>query len=215
MRQLLESTIPMQVSKIMTGRTYGWSDKCTEANIAVLFQGMALYLGRNKSKDTPLAVELRDFNGNFHFGAHVEYIKQGEEASDEGSWALAYTFYEDEIDHDNWNVTNFTENQVSNEIAKDIAYNHFGFIYKFESKDDNGKACEGSAQELLCTIIDVVKDYMQANMTEDNELNFEGYFTMTAKPDSDGKAYIGIVPSAQLKQLVKDDASIKENGAAA
>ena len=56
---------------------------------------------------------------------------------------------------------------------------------------------------------------MQANMTEDNELNFEGYFTMTAKPDSDGKAYIGIVPSAQLKQLVKDDASIKENGAAA
>jgi len=203
MKNFLETTICMEVGKIMTARDYGWSNECTEVCVAALFQGMAIYLGRNKNKDGVVAIELRDFNDQFHFGAYAQYIKQGEDG--EGSWTLNYTFDENEIDRDTWTVVNLTVDQVAKGIIKDIVYTEFGYDFKFDGRDDNGRMSEGNLAELLFTTIDVVKSYMAANVTIDPEMSFERYFTMVAKLNADNSVYIGIEPSALMKQYVKDD----------
>lgn len=208
MKNYLESTIPMQLNKIMSGRNYGWNDQCSEACIRSLFEGFAVYLGRNKSKDTPLAIVLKDVDDKFHFAAYVQYLKQGEAGADEGSWALNYTFSESDLDKENWTIVNYPDDQVAFGMVSDIAFSRYGMVFKFLPKDADGKICEGSPQELLCTCIDTVYDYMRANVAQDPTLEYTDYFTATAKVDGDGSVYVGITPSALLKQHVKDDSMI-------
>ena len=215
MKNYLESTIPTQVDKIMSSRDYGWNDRCTEVCIRTLCEAMAVYLGRNKSKDTPVAIELRDVDDKFHFGAYVQFIKQDEEGADDGSWPLNYTFAENDIDHENWTVVKYPEDQVACGILSDIAFSRYGMIFKFLPKDTDGKICEGSPQELLCTCIDAVYDYMRANVAQDPDLEFTDYFTATAKVDGDGSVYVGMTASALMKQHVKDDAFIDKKDSAA
>lgn len=210
MKNYLESTIPMQVGKIMSNRNYAWNDFCTESCIKTIFEGMAVFLGKKKSKDTPVALEVRDINDKFRFGAFVQYHKQDEESADEGSWTLNYTFDEDEIDRKNWKVSSFPEDQVASGIIEDIAYTQWGMIFKFLPKDNNNNVCEGSPQELICTVLDVIYDYMRTNVTTDPVLEFTNYFTATAALNGES-VYVGIEPSALLKQHVKDDSGIDAN----
>ena len=205
MKDFKETNICMELNKIMSARQYGYDDECTLRNVGILFQGMAVYLGGAKSKDNPVAVILTDYQGNFHFGAYVQYLKPDD--SDEGSWTLNYTFNEDDIDKDNWKVVNLTEDNEAFDMMNRLAQTQFGVRYKFNPRDDNNRVNEGSAQELLCTTIDVVKNYMKANVTIDPDMQFDRYFTMSAKLESDYSVYIGVVPSALMKQYVKDDAA--------
>jgi hypothetical protein len=209
MKNFLESGINLQVSKTFTNRNYGWNDFATESCIKTLFEGAAIFLGKNKSKDTPTALVFKDIDGRFHFGAYVQFHKQEEEGTDEGSWTLSYTYNEDDIDP-KWAIYDFTESQVAYKAIIDIAHDKFGINFKYAPKDDNNKICEGSAQELLITIMDVIFDYMRANVSIDPVLEFPGYFTMTSEI-SGNSVYVGIEPSEQMKQHVKDDSEIEVN----
>ena len=68
-----------------------------------------------------------------------------------------------------------------------------------------GKICKGSSTELVTVVLDALYDYMRANVTLDPVLQMDNYFTMTAEAVNDGSVYVGIEPSAILKQYVKDD----------
>jgi hypothetical protein len=82
MKNYLESSIPMQIMKTFTSRDYGWNDFVSEACIKTLFEGAAIFLGKNKSKDTPVALVFKDANDKFHFAAYVQFHKQEEEGAD-------------------------------------------------------------------------------------------------------------------------------------
>lgn len=41
MKKLLESTILMQIGKVMSSRDYGWNDFCSEACIKTIFEATA------------------------------------------------------------------------------------------------------------------------------------------------------------------------------
>ena len=208
MKNYLETTINMQVNKIMSSRNYGWNDHCTEMILNTLFEATAVYLGRNKSKDTPVAIEIRDANDKFHFGAFVQYMKTDEAGADEGSWALSYTFSENDINHTDWTVVKYPQDQVAAAVIEDIAYSRYGIMFKFLEKDSSGKVAEGSPQELINICIDAVHDYMRANVMNDPVLEFGNYATLTARQDGENSVYIGVEPSALMKQYVKDDAAI-------
>lgn len=213
MKNFFESTICMQIGKEMSSRNYGWNDRCTEVTIKTMIEGFAVYLGRNKSKDRPLAVELKDANDKFHFGMVAQYIKQDEEGADDGSWALTMTFDEKDIDRENWTVVSYPEDQVLDSIVYDVGYSRYGAYYKFSPKDNNNEVCEGSPQELFCACIDGIANYMRANASVDPQLELENYFTCTAKLEGDGSIYIGVEPSALMKQHIKDDAAIDAKAA--
>ena len=205
MKNFLESTVPMQVSKIMLDRNYGWGEHSTLVTIKTLIEGFAVYLGRNKSKDTPVAATLVGLNDKFYFQ------KQDEEGADEGSWTLSMTFDEKDIDYDNWTVAKYPHDPVLSGIIYDVGFTRYGANFVFSPKDNVGTICEGSPQELFCTIVDVIVDYMRANVSIDPQLELTNYFTITATLETDGSVYLGVEPSALMKQHVKDDSDIDSN----
>ena len=211
MKNYLESSISMHVGQTMANLNYGWNDLCTETTIKTLVEGCAVYLGRNKSKDRPVAVELRDKNDKFHFGMYVQYIKQDE--GDEGSWTLSMTFDEKDIDRENWTIVRYPEDQVLAGIIYDVGYTRYGAYYKYSPKETNNTICDGSPQELFCICVDGIVDYMRANVAIDPEMEMTNYFTCSAKLEADGSVYIGVEPSALMKQHIKDDAAIDNDNA--
>lgn len=210
MKNYLESQINMEVMAIMKSKRYGWNDYITESTIKSIFEGMAMFLGKHKSKDIPVALIIRDCNDKFHFGAFVQFQKQGEEGSDEGSWTLNYTFDENDIDQKNWKVYFFPDDQTACAAFEDVAHAKYAMFFRIKPKDDDNKVCEGSVQELVCIVLDCIFNYMRANVTIDPVLEFADYFTMTAEMNNTD-VYVGIEPSATLKQFVKDDEKIEEN----
>jgi hypothetical protein len=56
---------------------------------------------------------------------------------------------------------------------------------------------------------------MRANVAIDPELEMTNYFTASAKLEGDGSVYIGVEPSALMKQHIKDDAAIDQAKSAA
>ena len=201
MKEFHDTTICKNVGEIMIGRSYAWNDKCTEVSIKCIMEGMTIYLGRNKSKDNTVATVLLDQENKFHFGMWIEYIKE----DNNNSWQLGVTFDEKDIDYENWSVAKYPDNQVLVGIVDDVCYSTYGAHYKFVPKDNNGQICQGSAQELFCICLDVVADYMRANVAVDPVMRMDPYFEATAKLQSDGSVYIEIEPLMMLKQHIKDD----------
>lgn len=205
MKNYLECTIPQHVLKVMQSRSYIWDDFSTEALIKTAFETGAIFLSRHKSKDTTTALIFRDMEDKFHFASYVQFHKQEEEGSDEGSWTLNYTFDENDIDTKNWTVFTFPSDQEAKHLLEDIAFTQYGIIFKYMEKDSMGKICKGSSAELVNVVLDGIFDYMRANVTLDPVLVMDNFFTMTAEAVNDGSVYVGIEPSALLKQYVKDD----------
>lgn len=213
MKNFYETDICKTIGEIMVGRNYGWNDKGTEVTIKTLMEGFSVYLGRNKSKDNPVAVELVDVDGKFHFGMWVEHVKDDD--NEEGSWKLNMTFEESTMDRNNWTITNYPDDPVLVGIVQDVGYTNFGAHYKFAPKDANGKICEGSPQELFCTCVDCIVDYLRANVAIDPELEMSYYFSAVAKLEADGSVYIEAKPSNNLQQHIKDDKVLKSTEVAA
>lgn len=205
MRNFLEATINSQVQKAMLGRSFNWSERCTEICIQSMIEGFAVYLGRNKNKDNTVAAILVDMNDRFHFGMYVQYQKQDESGGDEGSWSLSMTFDERDIDKENWTIVKFPDDQVLENTVYDLSYTRYGGVFKFKPKDNVGRISEGSPQELFCTVIDALVAYMRANVAIDPQLDIPNYCVLTGKLEGDGSVYIGAEPSALIKQHVKDD----------
>lgn len=209
MKKLEESQVMSMMFDIMDGRGYDWKDRNTVGAVRSLFMGFSYYLGKHKNKDTTVCCVLKDVLNKFHFAAYVQFIKNEEDSSDEGSWTLNFTYDEADVDYKNWETHNFPEDTVLAASLTKTCYNQLGIQYAFRPQMSKEDPEDGSAQEIFCTVMDTIKDYMRQSLGTDPVLELENYFTMTAEANGE-KVYIGIEPSAILKQYVKDDAGIKE-----
>lgn len=210
MKNLKETSLYVMVSnEFINSRHYGWNDQCTDIIIESTFSAFASFLGMVKNKDTTTAVVIKDIYGEFCFGAFVQFHKSEEEGTDEGSWTLNYTFDKNDIE-DSWKVYDFAEDmEVANNFYT-VAYTKYGMGFATQPKDDNNAKPEGSAQDLVTIIFNMIKEYMRANITIDPQLDITDIATLTAAVADDNSVVIGIEPSALMKQYVKDDADIKE-----
>ena len=203
MKNLIESSIYENVLKEMaTIRGYRWDDNATASIIFSTLEAMAKFLGQKKSKDNPVALIITDKNGGFHFGATVEFDKEGD--SEEGSWSLNYTFKESDIDTTNTTIYKIPESQEANTTLVDVAFKGYSMRYSFAENSDPTVQNDGSPTELITCIFDIIRDYMKANVTIDPQLDITNYCVLTARADGNDVA-IGIEPDAKLKQHVKDD----------
>lgn len=207
MKNLLETSIMSAVKDEFYKDQFSWNDYCTEVCVKTVMESMAIFLGKNKSKDQPVALIIKDFNDQFVFAAYVQFHKQQEEGADEGSWTLNYTYDEDDIDTKNWKLYYIPDDQEAIAILYDVAFSKYCMRFISQPKDDNEKYCKGSAQHIVLVILRAIYDYMRANVTKDPVLQVTDFFTMTAEINGDS-VYVGIEPSALLKQHVKDDSDI-------
>lgn len=203
MRDIIESTIGNEAVKILEGDySLGWSETLTFNTIADVFVGMAKFLGKKKSKDKPVVVEIRDQNGAFHFAGYVTFLAQQENGSDEGSWALNYTFDESFIESD-WEKYDFIKDQEAFAVFTDVTYLDHGISWRFASADTN-ELSEGTPGFIIPILMDILKRYMEANVTTSPELSIGERVYLKAELNSNG-VYISVTPNAVLKSYVKDD----------
>lgn len=208
-KEIMETTIYNEIYKIMSSRDYGWGDNASSAIIRSTIEGMAAFLGQKKNKDFPVSVGIYDNNDKFHFGGIVEFQKAEEEGGDEGSWSIVFTFDENDIDKNTTKIYKIPEDQEANKTLAATAYEKEGMYYTFMENEDNNVQNDGSPQELMIVVFDVIRDYMRMNITQDPVLIITGVAKMTAVADTNtNNVIIGIEPDEKIRQYVKDDASI-------
>ena len=207
MKDILASTLPNECMKrIMDGMGFGWSESLTTGTYSDFFQAAAKFLAVKKSKDKPVVLEFRDMTGGFHMAAIVQFLPQSEEGADEGSWALNFTFDESDIDKA-WEIYNFADNPEARQVFYDVTYANNGVTWRFKEMDANDQVCEGTAVQIICVLIDTLRDYMALNVSIDPELEINNIAQFKAEISGD-KVYIGVTPMPLIKQLVKNDSSI-------
>ena len=208
-KEIMETTIYNEIYTIMSSRDYGWGDNASSAIIRSTIEGMAAFLGQKKNKDFPVSVGIYDNNDKFHFGGIVEFQKAEEEGGDEGSWSIVFTFDENDIDKNTTKIYKIPEDQEANKTLAATAYEKEGMYYTFMENEDKNVQNDGSPQELMIVVFDVIRDYMRMNITQDPVLIITGVAKMTAVADTNtNNVIIGIEPDEKIRQYVKDDASI-------
>ena len=208
-KEIMETTIYNEIYKIMSSRDYGWGDNASSAIIRSTIEGMAAFLGQKKNKDFPVSFGIYDNNDKFHFGGIVEFQKAEEEGGDEGSWSIVFTFDENDIDKNTTKIYKIPEDQEANKTLAATAYEKEGMYYTFMENEDKNVQNDGSPQELMIVVFDVIRDYMRMNITQDPVLIITGVAKMTAVADTNtNNVIIGIEPDEKIRQYVKDDASI-------
>ena len=208
-KEIMETTIYNEIYTIMSSRDYGWGDNASSAIIRSTIEGMAACLGQKKNKDFPVSVGIYDNNDKFHFGGIVEFQKAEEEGGDEGSWSIVFTFDENDIDKNTTKIYKIPEDQEANKTLAATAYEKEGMYYTFMENEDKNVQNDGSPQELMIVVFDVIRDYMRMNITQDPVLIITGVAKMTAVADTNtNNVIIGIEPDEKIRQYVKDDASI-------
>jgi hypothetical protein len=207
MKEMLNSTLPNEVQKrIQDGLGFGWAMEMTIDTMTDFLQASAKFLATKQNKDKPVALELRDINGGFHFATIVQFIPQEEAGADDGSWALSFTFEETDIDK-NWEVFDINESPEAKTVFYDVSYAKHGISWRFRELDNTDKIAEGTPIQILCVIVDAIRDYMVLNATMDPDLAMGDVVTFHAELAQD-KVYIGVTPGILLKQMVKADAAI-------
>ena len=79
MKDITSTTLLNETLKRITeGYKFGWSDELTVDALRFYFQASAKFLAVHKSKDKPVALELRDYNGGFHFAMVAQFMTQSE-----------------------------------------------------------------------------------------------------------------------------------------
>ena len=165
MKDILESTISNEAVKILEGDyDLGWSENLTINTITDVFIGMAKFLGKKKSKDKPIVVEIRDMNGNFHFAGYVSFLAQQESGTDEGSWALNYTFDESDIEPE-WERFDLINTPEAFATFYDVTYLGHGISWRFIPAETN-EVTEGTPAFIIPILMDLLKRYMEANVIE-------------------------------------------------
>jgi hypothetical protein len=203
MRDILESTIGNEAVKILEGDyDLGWSDTLTVNTITDVFIGMAKFLGKKKSKDKPVVVEIRDMNGKFHFAGYVSFLAQSESGSDEGSWALNYTFDESDLEPE-WDRYDLLSTPEAFATFHDVTYLSHGISWRFVPAETN-EVTEGTPLFIIPILMDLLKRYMEANVTVNPELSISERAYLKAEMGSTG-VHISITPNATLKSYIKDD----------
>lgn len=208
MKDIMSTTLPNEVLKRITeGYRFGWSDELTIDALRFYFQAAAKYLANHKSKDKPVALELRDFNGGFHFAMVVQFMAQNEDGADEGSWALSCTFDESDIDKNTYTVFNYAEDPEARAMFDQVSYQVGGLVWRFKQGETKDQVTEGTSTQILCILFDALAAYMRVNVTIDPEMAIGELVAFRSELAGD-KVYIGVTPGALLKQIIKQDDAI-------
>lgn len=207
MKNFIETSIPITIMQKMDTLGFYWKHELSIACLQGLFEAMAKFLSFKKSKDKPVGVVLNDLTNGFHFAAYVTFVPQNENGADEGSWVINYTFDENDIDPKSMVLYYYSDPEMRSTF-EDTTYSKDGIIWKHQLEAGTDKPCEASSMNILCVLLDSVRDYMISNINFDNEMCLTNYMNFVAEAESGGTVYILCEPSNLIKEFIKTDNAI-------
>lgn len=196
MKQTIETALPLEYNKVLALRGLTLDDNIMNDMLKVPVHAFSKYLGLKKNReDNGTALVLRDEKGNFIIAGVVKYHAP-ENEDQAGNWSYEFTFNEDDIKDAHQYIvsdTNFIE------VLAETATSHNIVIKDIEF-----------ALDLMIGFFVSIKNVLEQNITaaEEFEIESEGFFIATAAVEDDEKVF-SIVPSGEMKRLIKDDSTLE------
>ena len=161
----------------------------------ILFYGVSYLLKNNESKEKPVSFIVTNIKGKPIASATVEHFDN--EENETGNWSLVWSFDPEDI----------PENAEKLELQNDLTHSYFRtvagekYFMKFFDRT--------SIIELLSFSVEQLYKWLDENAKEGEEVSIELDGVFTAKVNiEDGKKIFAIIPSGEVKTIIKDDASI-------
>lgn len=176
----------------------GWDLTLVECEMIAktIFNGCTDSLSLLKNKNVPVVLLIQNLKGDkIAFGA-VSYEKD-DDSDEEGSWEYYWSYDCDKIPE---NATVYTIDQT--EILQTIAKRGHNLC-------SMTVGVLNYLAVLACSLFNVVKDTLdQQNLADGEEFIMEipGFFQATVKLEN-GEKVFGIIPSGEMKSIIKNDQS--------
>lgn len=202
-KKFLETNIPEDFSRDLSSQSFLLGPAHVYRIATVLFHGVSKCLGSMKSTTIPKAIVFRSIDHSFLAGAKVEYVTNNDDPSNPaaGRWDYTWTFYEDDLK--GCDCVDVTNNSLMSTYF--IASGSDLYNMKFAGPD--------LCILMMVMMVEKIINWLKENTSESDPavLVLDGVFKATAQVDDSGAIVMGIVPSGEMKTLIKDDAKIQEH----
>ena len=193
-----ETNIPEDFTRALAKQSFMIGPSNVWKIVSAIFHGASSAIGAIKNTETPKAIIFRSMDNSFLAAAKIQFVKNGEDLSN-GRWDYTWSFYEEDIKGFDTIEAN-TNTMISTYYAASAQklYN-----MRFASPD--------LSVAMATLSIEMIKGWLRDNAsTELTELSLDGIFKASSIVNEKGEVELGLVPSGEMKVLVKDDAQIQE-----
>ena len=198
MKTTIEKALPVEYNRVLSLRGLMLEDDVMGDMMKIPVHAFSKYLGLKKNRDDEngTALVLRDEKGNFIIAGVVKYHKP-ENEDQAGNWSYEFTFDEEDVKEAHQYIV--TDASFM-EVLQNVAIEHSISITEMSF-----------AFDLVVGFFIALKNVLEQNVTptEEFEIEAEGFFVATAVIEGDEKVY-SLVPSGEMKRLIKDDSTLEE-----
>lgn len=196
MKTTIENALPVEYNRLLALETLVLPEEIINDMMKIPVHAFSKYLGLKKNReDNGTSLVLRDESGNFIIAGVVKYHAP-EKEDQAGNWSYEFTFEEEDVKETHqYLVTDATFMTVLQKVATE----HSLVIQEMQF-----------ALALLVCFFNAVKNVLSENVTpaEEFEIESEGFFVATSAIEGDEKVF-SIVPSGEMKRLIKDDSTLE------
>ena len=184
------------------GYIFDRDDERPERLSKVFFAGVSSYLSRRKvtKEDECVALLISDINGQFKFGAVVEYTPN-ENPDEPGNWNYWFTFNQEDINdlEKRKTIKKYITDDAFKSVMDKVAYEVGGFGFEHSSY----------IYDSCLIVIDTILQVLDHEAIEGQVVDLEmpGYFLASVQTENDEKTF-AIVPDGHMKALIKSDVEL-------
>lgn len=196
MKTTIENAMPIEYNRVLALRGLMLEPELINDTMRVPLHAFSKYLGLKKNReDNGTSLILRDEKGNFIIAGVVRYHAP-EKEDQAGNWSYEFTFNEDDVKETHQYIVT---DSAFMEVLSSVAISHQIVITDMEF-----------AMDLVIGFFVALKNVLEQNVTptEEFEIESEGFFVATSAIEGDEKVY-SIVPSGEMKRLIKDDSTLE------
>lgn len=163
----------------------------------VMVASISTFLSNVKSKETPVALVLKDLKGNHKIGGKVIY-HENEDETMPGNWTYEMSFNEEDFKDEDIKIFEATEQTFEIVVSK-VGWNLYNM--RFASVTD--------MHLIFIQAVDTLTHYLDVNakVGEEVTVDMTGYFIASVEIIDDHKV-MSIVPDGAMKRIIKDDSSL-------
>lgn len=217
--EMNQKSFANRMTQNINGMGCEWATGYSVPVTKIMFAAMTDYLVQLRNKeDGSYAIVLHNEYKNEDSNVIFAGVLEKHTAEEGKSYSLSFTFDDSDIPADakRISITDKTAvefiTQWANENPRIQGSNKYSYMFNAEDTDVNRFSVFTCFRGVVITLSEFARDNV---MNEDKKWEFKGYFTLTADVAEDGKVFMKIIPSEELKQRVKDDSSLekREDGA--
>lgn len=193
---IAESTLGMNYSQALRAKDMLWSEQSCPPVAISMITSIADFLAMVKNKEQKVAIAIQDYQNVTKLAGIVTYTP-AEQEDTPGEWSLTFTFNPDDLEdcqvytvHDQF----FQKVAMSSSFKETgLQFNQSNFIV-----------------DMFASMGEEIYKWLDVNAKDGEivELECDGYFTAQVAIEN-GKKEFGIIPSEEIRQKVKHDASEK------